>query len=86
MLDIHKKHDIVTESYGPLTPILRNKGGRLDSVVSKITERVKKDAKGSVVDETSVLLLWIRAVGAVAVTTSGNADRSMSFPSCQLQV
>lgn len=80
VLDIHKKHGIVTESYGPLTPILRNKGGRLDNVLSKIAERVKKDAGSAAVDETSVLLLWIRAVGAVAVTTSGNSDRSRSFP------
>lgn len=101
VLDIHKEHGIVAASYGPLSPILRNKGGRLDAVLSEIAQRVKKDAPhGAKVDETSVLLLCeliraktgkdltdcsrvlgCKAQDIVAVTTSGNLDRSKSTPS-----
>ena len=64
VLDIHKKHGIVTAAYGPLTPVLRNKGGKLDPVLSKIASRVSKDApEGSSVDEAAVLLLCKPATG-----------------------
>jgi len=80
VLNLQKEHGIVTESYGPLTPWLRNKGGRLDEVLTRIAERVRKDAKeGAKVDETSVLLLWTKAQGVVAITTSGTESRIRSL-------
>ncbi|KAF8058514.1 NADP-dependent oxidoreductase domain-containing protein [Lyophyllum atratum] len=75
VLDLQAKHGIVTESYGPLTPILRHKtGGPLKPVLERIAERLTK-ATGESVDLATVLLLWTRARGVVAVTASGNPDR-----------
>jgi diketogulonate reductase-like aldo/keto reductase len=69
-----KQHDIAIESYGPLTPTLRHpSGGPLKPVLKKIAKKLSTADKP--VDEATVLLLWTRAKGAVAVTTSGKADR-----------
>ncbi|GLB38085.1 putative aldo/keto reductase family protein [Lyophyllum shimeji] len=75
VLELQAKHGILTESYGPLTPILRHAtGGPLKPVLERIAERLIK-VTGKTVDLATVLLLWTRAQGAVAVTASGNADR-----------
>jgi diketogulonate reductase-like aldo/keto reductase len=57
----------VTQAYGPLTPILRHKGGPLIPVLDRIAQR-----KG--IDVASVLLLWTIQKGVVAITSSGNPD------------
>ncbi|KAG5641349.1 hypothetical protein DXG03_005455 [Asterophora parasitica] len=75
VLELQAKHGIVTEAYGPLTPVLRHvTGGPLKTVLERIAERLSK-ATGKSVDLATVLLLWTRAQGAVAVTSSGNAER-----------
>jgi len=74
LLKLQAEHGIVTESYGPLTPILRHPGGPLKPVLEKIAERLSKDT-GKSVDLATVLLLWTKAQGVVAVTASGNAGR-----------
>jgi diketogulonate reductase-like aldo/keto reductase len=72
ILDTHAKHGIITEAYGPLTPVLRHKGGPLKPVLEKI-------AKAHSVDEAAVLLRWTIQFGVVAVTSSKNEDRIKGF-------
>ncbi|KAG6906537.1 hypothetical protein DXG01_013415 [Tephrocybe rancida] len=75
VLELQAKHGIRTESFGPLTPILRHAtGGPLRPVLEKIAERLTAST-GKKVELATVLLLWTRAQGVVAVTTSGNEKR-----------
>ena len=75
VLEMQKQHGIVTESYGALTPLLRHPtGGPLKPVLSAIAAKVSQKT-GKPIDEATVLLLWTRAMGAVAVTASGNPAR-----------
>jgi len=64
---LHAKYGIVTESYGPLTPILRHPGGPLKPVLERISSRLG-------VDLGTVLLLWTMQKGVVAVSTSTKAE------------
>jgi diketogulonate reductase-like aldo/keto reductase len=68
VMDIHKKHNIVTQAYGPLSPVLRHPGGPLKPVLAKIAKRLNTD-------EANVLLKWTVQNGVVAITTSSNAER-----------
>ncbi|WVQ70960.1 hypothetical protein IAR50_000485 [Cryptococcus sp. DSM 104548] len=75
ILRIGEQHNIVTESYGALTPILRHPtGGPLKPVLERIAKRVTKDT-GKEVDTTAVLILWTIQKGAIAVTTSKTEKR-----------
>ncbi|KAF8161649.1 conjugated polyketone reductase C1 [Crassisporium funariophilum] len=75
VLALHAKHGIVTASYGALTPVIRHPtGGPLKPVLERIAQRISK-AAGKKLDSSIVLLLWTRAQGVVAVTTSANPDR-----------
>ncbi|WVW82276.1 hypothetical protein I302_104282 [Kwoniella bestiolae CBS 10118] len=70
VLDIHSKHGIVTEAYGPLTPVLRHPtGGPIKPILERIAQRLSKET-GTEVDTAAVLLLWTIGKGVVAVTTS----------------
>ncbi|GAW00692.1 conjugated polyketone reductase C1 [Lentinula edodes] len=78
VLAIQAKHGILTESFGPLTPLLRHPtGGPVKPVLTKIAKRVTESNPSLPipVDEVVVLLLWTRAMGVVAVTASGNEER-----------
>ena len=68
VMDIHAKHQIVTQAYGPLSPILRHPGGPLKPILTKIAERLGTD-------EANVLLKWTIQKGVVAITTSSNEGR-----------
>jgi diketogulonate reductase-like aldo/keto reductase len=68
VMDIHEKHQIVTQAYGPLSPILRHPGGPLKPILVKIAERLGTD-------EANVLLKWTIQKGVVAITTSSNEGR-----------
>lgn len=72
ILDLNKQHGIITEAYGPLTPVLRHKGGPLKPILEKI-------AKKHNVDSAAVLLRWTIQFGVVAVTSSKNEDRIKGF-------
>ncbi|BGP40924.1 hypothetical protein JCM10450v2_004928 [Rhodotorula kratochvilovae] len=75
VLDIMAKHDIAVESYGPLSPLLRHPtGGPIKPVLERIATRLSKET-GKEVDATLALLLWTRAKGVVAVTTSSKEER-----------
>lgn len=74
VLEFQAKHSILTESYSPLTPILRHPtGGPLKPVLQRIAQRLS-DEMGSSTNEATVLLLWTRAQGVIGVTSSGNGD------------
>jgi diketogulonate reductase-like aldo/keto reductase len=68
VMDIHAKHNIVTQAYGPLSPLLRHPGGPLKPILTKIAERLGTD-------EANVLLKWTIQKGVVAITTSSNEER-----------
>ncbi|TFK33792.1 conjugated polyketone reductase C1 [Crucibulum laeve] len=75
VLSLQAKHGIVTEAFGPLTPVIRHPtGGPLKPVLDRIAQRLSKST-GKKIDVAAVLLLWTRAQNVVAVTTSGNPDR-----------
>jgi diketogulonate reductase-like aldo/keto reductase len=77
ILKIQAEHNIVTEAYGPLTPILRHPtGGPLKPVLEKIAKRLNVDAG-------TVLLLWTIQKGVVAVTTSSKAENLKKFADIQ---
>ncbi|AAW42373.1 conserved hypothetical protein [Cryptococcus deneoformans JEC21] len=75
VLKIAAEHGILIEAFGPLTPVLRHPdGGPLKPVLERIAQRISKD-NGQKLDSTTVLLLWTRQKGVVAVTTSKNEQR-----------
>jgi diketogulonate reductase-like aldo/keto reductase len=51
LLKIQHKHKILTQSYAPLSPIVRDQGGPVDEVVERIAK--EQDATPS-----QVLLAW----------------------------
>ena len=51
LLKIQNKHKILTQSYAPLSPIVRDQGGPVDEVV----ERIAKEQNAS---PSQVLLAW----------------------------
>jgi hypothetical protein len=74
VLELQAKHGILTESYSPLTPILRHPtGGPLKPVLQRIARRLS-DEMGRNTNEVTVLLLWTRAQGVIGVTSSANED------------
>ena len=70
LLDVHAKYNIRTAAYSPLAPLLKHpkQGGRLKLVLDRIAERIDADA-------ATVLLLWCKARGFIAVTTSASKER-----------
>ncbi|RXW18804.1 hypothetical protein EST38_g7057 [Candolleomyces aberdarensis] len=75
VLEIHAKHNILTTSYGPLTPLLRHPtGGPLKPILHRIASRLTKKY-GEDIDAAAVLLLWLKARQVAAITASGNPDR-----------
>jgi len=71
-LEYAAKHDIVIEAYGALTPVTGEPGGPVDAPLNEIATRL-----GATADQ--VLLAWIKAKGAVAVTTSSKKTRLLSY-------
>ncbi|KAH8996666.1 Aldo/keto reductase [Lactarius akahatsu] len=61
-------HGIVSEAYSALIPITHQPGGPVDKPLNEIAQRL-----GATTDQ--VLLAWVRAKGAVAVTTSSKKFR-----------
>lgn len=70
LLALQKKHGIVTQSYGTLSPILQHPtGGPLKPVLKRIAERLSSE-HGKDIDSAVVLYLWTRDFGVVPITTS----------------
>ncbi|PIL23988.1 transporter [Ganoderma sinense ZZ0214-1] len=78
VLDYHQKHNIVTASYGGLSPIFREKGGPVDPVLDTVRERIKKDT-GKEVSPGQVLGLWLRALGVPQITTTSKESRLLEY-------
>ncbi|CAK7267802.1 hypothetical protein SEPCBS57363_002775 [Sporothrix epigloea] len=72
LVPFHRKHGIATSAYGPLTPIVRAKGGPLDPVYARL-------AKKYGVTEGDVGLRWVVDQGIVAITTSSNPERLQNY-------
>lgn len=79
LLEFHKKHGIVTESYGGQSPVFRSKGTALDPVLSSIAKRLS-ESSGKKVEEGHVLMLWQKAKGIVFVTYVRSPRRSIRMP------
>lgn len=70
LLEMQEKENIVTQSYGTLSPLLRHPtGGPLKPLLTRIAQRLSKDT-GKEVDEAGVLLLWTMGHGVVALTST----------------
>ncbi|KAF8625998.1 hypothetical protein AX17_006721 [Amanita inopinata Kibby_2008] len=63
LLQYAKLNNIAIEAYSSLTPITRRPGGPVDKPVSEAAKR-----RG--VQPSQILLAWVRAKGAIIVTTS----------------
>ncbi|KAF5354178.1 hypothetical protein D9756_007083 [Leucocoprinus leucothites] len=63
-----KAKGIAIEAYSALIPLTHRPGGPVDAPVNKI-------AKNKNVAPEQVLLAWVKAKGAIAVTTSSKKDR-----------
>jgi diketogulonate reductase-like aldo/keto reductase len=68
LLELHHKHGIITEAFGGLTPIVRNKGGPVDPILSKIRQRLAETSGNNSITEGQVILKWLEAKEIVAVT------------------
>ncbi|KAF9218337.1 Aldo/keto reductase [Gyrodon lividus] len=77
-LAVHKEHNIVTSSYGGLSPLFRGKGGPLDPVVEQIRARLES-TRGSPVCDGQVLNKWLKQKGVLVVTTSSKAERIREY-------
>ncbi|TFY82213.1 hypothetical protein EWM64_g1799 [Hericium alpestre] len=74
LLDFHKKHGIVTASFGGLSPLFRFPGGPVDPIVAAAAERLSK-ASGKNISTSHVLLLWQKQRGIVTITTTSKESR-----------
>ncbi|KAG6332901.1 hypothetical protein ID866_6188 [Astraeus odoratus] len=72
VLEYAAANGIVVEAYSPLTPITRRPGGPLDKPLNEIAKR-----HGATNDQ--VLLAWVKAKGAVAVTSSSKRTRLQGY-------
>ncbi|KAI0036348.1 Aldo/keto reductase [Vararia minispora EC-137] len=68
ILAFAKLHGIVIEAYSALIPLTHQPGGPVDKPVNAIAQRLNASPD-------QVLLAWVRAKGAVAVTTSRKKSR-----------
>ncbi|KAJ6783722.1 hypothetical protein PWT90_05472 [Aphanocladium album] len=68
LLEFHRKHGIAVSAYGPLTPIVRAKGGPVDAKWAELANKYG-------VTESEIGLRWCIDQGIVALTTTGNPDR-----------
>ncbi|KAI0053925.1 Aldo/keto reductase [Auriscalpium vulgare] len=65
-------HGIVTEAYSALIPVTHQPGGPVDKPVNAIAKRLNATAD-------QVLLAWVKAKGAVVVTTSSKESRLKGY-------
>ncbi|KIK63292.1 hypothetical protein GYMLUDRAFT_222381 [Collybiopsis luxurians FD-317 M1] len=72
IIDYAKKHNIVIEAYSALIPLTERPGGPVDVPVNEIAKKRNLAAE-------QVLLAWVKAKGAVSVTTSSKKDRLQRY-------
>lgn len=78
VIALHKQHNIITSSYGGLSPLFRAPGGPLDPVIEKIRARLES-TRGEPVSIGHVLNKWLEQYGFLVVTTSSKADRMREY-------
>jgi len=78
IVEFGKAHNIVTASYGGLTPLIRAPGGPLDPVVETIRTRLEKEI-GRPVSGPQVLIKFLNQKGIVAITTTSKATRVKEY-------
>ncbi|KAJ3872488.1 Aldo/keto reductase [Lentinula edodes] len=72
IIEYAKKHNIVIEAYSALIPLTQRPGGPVDVPVKELAKKLN-------VAPEQVLLAWVKAKGAVAVTTSSKKDRLQRY-------
>jgi diketogulonate reductase-like aldo/keto reductase len=72
LIPFHKKHNIATTAYGPLTAITKAKPGPLDQTYEQL-------AKKYGVGEAEIALRWCIDQGIVALTTSDKEQRLRQY-------
>ena len=72
LLDFHRKHNIATSAYGPLTAVLRASPGPLDALYADLAKKYD-------VAPGEIALRWIIDQGAVAITTSSKEIRLKTY-------
>jgi len=72
LIEFQNKHNIVTEAYSSLIPIRRQPGGPVDKPVAEIGKRLGLAPE-------QVLLAWVKAKGAVILTTSSKEQRLKGY-------
>ncbi|KAF1990560.1 aldo-keto reductase family 1 member C13 [Aulographum hederae CBS 113979] len=75
LLAFHKKHNIATAAYGPLTPVTKAAPGPVDDFVAAL-------AKKYAVSPAEVMLRWCIDQDIVAITTSGKEQRLSDYLRC----
>ncbi|KAG6835191.1 hypothetical protein H0H93_004108, partial [Arthromyces matolae] len=68
LLEYSAKHGIVVEAYSSLTPLTKFPGGPVDIPVNAIAKRLG-------ITPNQVIFAWVKAKGAVIVTTSSKKSR-----------
>ena len=72
LVPFHENQGIKTVSYGPLTPVIRAKGGPLDELLSTLADKYAVSAE-------EILLRWAIDLGVLPVTTSSKESRLNSY-------
>lgn len=72
LLAYHRNKDIRVSAYGPLTPIVRAKGGPVDGVLNSL-------AKKYAVNPGEILLRWCIDQKVLPITTSSNEQRMSDY-------
>ncbi|KAG6328526.1 hypothetical protein ID866_10564 [Astraeus odoratus] len=78
VIQLHEEHDIVTSSYGGLSPLFRLPGGPVDAAVKQIRARLER-TRGAPVSEGQVLIKWLKQNGVLVVTTTSKAERVREY-------
>ncbi|CCG22797.1 hypothetical protein CORT_0B10980 [Candida orthopsilosis Co 90-125] len=68
IVEYSQQQGILVEAYGPLGPITQGKPGPLDKVLSKLSEKYKKN-------EGQILLRWVLQKGVLPITTTSKEER-----------
>ncbi|KAF8886248.1 Aldo/keto reductase [Gymnopilus junonius] len=72
LLKYHAEQGIVTEAYSSLIPLRNHPGGPVDAPINAAAKRLG-------ITPTQVIFLWVRAKGAVIVTTSSSKQHLKEY-------
>ncbi|KAB5594226.1 NAD/NADP-dependent indole-3-acetaldehyde reductase [Ceratobasidium theobromae] len=76
IIDLCRQHNIIIESYGPLTSLIRHPGGPVDESIMRVAARMAKGPETRTVTEGQVLIKWAQQrTDGIVITTSSKLDR-----------